>query len=369
MPPKDSADWTTNPEDVTHVLDFLHKQRSRVGQGGNFDKTVFNEAAEYMAREWPPKKGGPKTASAIMSKYKAVRVLASRQPSRRDGCPSQMRKLHEYILQALQKVYPGASGWTYTHEHGFNVKDEDQDAWNNFAKAHSHFKPFATQGWVHFQKMDEIIPSQARGRYVYNAGASQPDTGASQPADDASGPDLQSPDNDFTQSSDLSQPFSDEWSQSNYGDSQSQAPDATQPAPSRTTAPPVPTTPASTLKRSPADVEVPWSSSKRSRVTGPESILALGRSVEGIGKVIETVLAPPKASSAISPTKKVATARAMALDDMNNGYILADERTCLHILFGRDTTAADAYISDEDALLRAAIGRELLAPTQMFNYR
>jgi hypothetical protein len=121
------------------------------------------------------------------------------------------------------------------------------------------------------------------------------------------------------------------------------------------------------LKRVPSDdVESPWSS-KRSRTTGPESILALGRSVAGIGKAIETVFAPKK-SSAMSPTKKVEAARTMALEDMNQGYLDASERTRLHILFGRDTTTADAYISDGDAMLRVEIGRELLNPTQNFNY-
>jgi hypothetical protein len=70
----------------------------------------------------------------------------------------------------------------------------------------------------------------------------------------------------------------------------------------------------------------------------------------------------------MSPTKKVAAARQMVLEDFNNGYLMGDERTRLHILFGRDTTAADAYISDGDALMRVETGRELLNPTQNFNY-
>jgi hypothetical protein len=76
MPPKDSANWTANPEDLTNVLQFLHSQKSRAGQGGNLDKTVFSEAAAYMAKEFPPKAGGPKTANSIADKWKAVRVLA-----------------------------------------------------------------------------------------------------------------------------------------------------------------------------------------------------------------------------------------------------------------------------------------------------
>ncbi|KAJ7908532.1 hypothetical protein B0H13DRAFT_2331302 [Mycena leptocephala] len=125
-PGKGYADWTTNPEDLTHLIDFLYEQRSRIGDGGNWDKTVRNEAAAHMASNWPPKKGGPKTANSIVTKWKG------------------MRKLYDRILQAKQKAYPGASGWTYSDNLGFT--DDTRDTWSNFAKAHSHFKPFATRG-------------------------------------------------------------------------------------------------------------------------------------------------------------------------------------------------------------------------------
>jgi hypothetical protein len=129
----------------------------------------------------------------------------------------------------------------------------------------------------------------------------------------------------------------------------------------------IPATPVPALKRAAIeDVDGPWSS-KRSWTTGPESILALGRSVDSIGKVIENVFALTK-SSAMSPTKKVAVARKLALEDANGGYITASDRTCLNILFGRDTTAADAYISDEDPFLRAETAHELLNPTQNYQY-
>ncbi|KAJ7769584.1 hypothetical protein DFH07DRAFT_768856 [Mycena maculata] len=325
--------------DLTHALKFLHDQRSCVSNGGNFDKTVFNEAAKHMADNWPPQAGGPKTADSIMAKWKEA------------------RKLHDYILQAKQKRYPGASGWTYTNELGFNVTDDDRDAWKNFSKAHSHFKPFATCRWIHFETVDEIIPLLARGRYVFNAGASQP-------IDSAPAPLEQSQDNAEEQHSDDSQPFSD-WSQSNHGESQPPNINILQPSQS-TVAHGVSATPASALKCAPSDnVGVPWSN-KRTRVTGPESILALGHSVDGIGKVMATVFAPQK-SSAMSPTKKVEAARKLALEDMDGGYIAALDRTCLNILFGCDTSAADAYISDADPFLHAAMAQELLNPT--LNYK
>jgi hypothetical protein len=54
----------------------------------------------------------------------------------------------------------------------------------------------------------------------------------------------------------------------------------------------------------------------------------------------------------MSPTKKVETACKLALEDMRGGYIMSDKRTQLNILFGCDTSAADAYISDDDPFLR-----------------
>ncbi|KAJ7678802.1 hypothetical protein B0H17DRAFT_1206578 [Mycena rosella] len=273
-PGKGSADWAAYPEDLTHLLDFLN---------------------------WPPKKGGPKTANSIATKWKGT------------------RKLYDQILQAKQKAYPGALGWTYSDDLGFNVTDDTRDAWSNFVKAHPHFKPFTTRGWPHFTTVDE--PSQP-----------------SQGNDD---------------DEDSSQPFSD-WSQSNFGESQS--PDPTNSVPAS----------QSTASRAPASIH-----SHTPKTTGPESILALGRSVDGMGKVISTVFTPPPKFSAMSPTKKVETARKLALEDMHGGYIMSDERTWLNILFGRDTSAADAYILDNDPFLRAETGRELLNqlnPTPNFNF-
>jgi hypothetical protein len=75
MPNKDAANWVSDPQDITNLLLFFQEQRSRVGEGGNWDKTVLNEAAVYMANLGPPVKGGPKTASSIASKWKDVRGL------------------------------------------------------------------------------------------------------------------------------------------------------------------------------------------------------------------------------------------------------------------------------------------------------
>ncbi|KAJ7366425.1 hypothetical protein DFH08DRAFT_797408 [Mycena albidolilacea] len=317
-----SQQGTSNTQ--THAEDATADEKTHARQGGNFDKTVFSEAAAYMAKEFPPKAGGLKTANSIADKWKAV------------------QKLHEHFLKIKQGVYVGASGWTYTDEGGFNVTDDTRDVWHNFIKAHSHFKNFATHRWAHFQVVDNIVPSHARGCYVFSAGAMQADSHSLKTSLDND--DGIPPSDALTQSSDLSQLLTN-WSQTNVDRSQmsdvldpvsSSQIGMTQSQSTFQVAHRIPTTPAPALKHAAAEnIETPWSS-KRSRTTGPDSILTLSRSIDGIGKVIENVFAPKK-SSAMSPTK-VAAAHKLALEDADGGYIAASDRTYLNILFGRDTT-------------------------------
>jgi hypothetical protein len=84
MPPKDLANWTANPGDITNVLQFLHSQKRRAGQGGNFDKTVFSEAAAYMAKEehcQPSSLFGPPLVSLFSSCHSLL--LTQTRPTRR----------------------------------------------------------------------------------------------------------------------------------------------------------------------------------------------------------------------------------------------------------------------------------------------
>ncbi|KAK6984453.1 hypothetical protein R3P38DRAFT_3332815 [Favolaschia claudopus] len=344
MPPRDAANWTANPADLTNLLQCLWEKRSRIGDGGNWDQTVLNEAAVYMASLGPPEKGGPKTANSIDGKWKAV------------------RKLHDFVLQVKQKTYVGASGWTYTDEGGFNVTEETQDAWKVFATAHPHFRPFATSGWPHFRIVNEIVPSRARGRFVFSAAAPQP---ASTQEEPETQPQSQ-PDEDDDNSSGASQPLTD-WSQTNFGDSQPPNPDdhpQSQPPNSQPTPHAVPATPAAATKRpfsDDSDSATPWSN-KRGRTSGPDALLFLGRSVQSVGMSIEKSFAQ-RESSAMSPTKKIKLARNLLMEDLAAGYITPLERTRLSIMFGRDVYAADAYAADDEGELRAGVGRELLDPT------
>ncbi|KAK6996169.1 hypothetical protein R3P38DRAFT_3222765 [Favolaschia claudopus] len=274
MPDKSAANWTADPKDITNLLAFFHSVRSRIGDGGNWDKTVLKEAEVHMAGLGAPVKGGPKVWTAIRNKWK------------------DLHKLHGHFVQIKQKTFVV----------GFNVDDDNREAWGNSSKP------------IRNSTMDEIVPL-ARPRALRLRCWRSP----SEDNDDESQP---------------SQPLTQSWSQTNYGDSQPPNDDEPPPSPTAGSQPPPPSQPASqpvapapssSLKRaSPDEVASPWSG-KRTKVTGPESL--------------------------------------MAEEDLESFLISVDEETDLHILFGRDTSAADAYITAVDPMKRIRIAKALLRAT------
>ncbi|KAK7026615.1 hypothetical protein R3P38DRAFT_2777480 [Favolaschia claudopus] len=96
MPDKSAANWTADPKDITNLLSFFHSQRSRIGDGGNWDKAVLKEAEMHMAGLAAPVKGGPKVWTAICTKWK------------------DLHKLHEHFVQIKQKTFMGQGGTTPT---------------------------------------------------------------------------------------------------------------------------------------------------------------------------------------------------------------------------------------------------------------
>ncbi|KAJ7732385.1 hypothetical protein B0H14DRAFT_2639868 [Mycena olivaceomarginata] len=239
---------------------------------------------------------------------------------------------------------------------------ESEDAWHVFLRAgNSHFKPFANKGWDLWELVHEILPARAKGKFVFNAasGRSSRSRAHEELAEPATSTDvtqlstesllIESQLSDtLSQASALSQTISN-WSQSNYGRSQSpeqrsnhddelagmsgliqlasaasqlsQTPSTTPETPTRPPAPAVaPTTPANALKRAASDeTDTPWSS-KRTKTTGPEAIMFLGRGVMDIGGALRECFGTK--SSGLSPTKKLGQARKLAEEDVKNNYIL-----------------------------------------------
>ncbi|KAJ4464873.1 hypothetical protein C8J55DRAFT_566581 [Lentinula edodes] len=353
-PKKDQVDWKNSPGDVEALVRLLHSQRSRVGQGGNFDSTVYNEAAKHLEARGPPSHGVAKTAVSIKKYYSST-----------------LRKLHTDILAVLQKTYTGASGWTYSHEGGFNVVSATEDAWRNFVSVHKQFKPFKTSGWPLWELMHEIVPTQARGVHVFNA-ASQ-DT-AQETGDSLSEPELDPRSRSATPLQDVENCSPSE--DSAISESQitsSQAFDESQDTLSQVSMQVSSTlsqtsVTSSQLQKTPApkrassdiaDTPTPWSS-KRVRLTGPEAIHSLGQSVHGISDALRDIFGTTSKSTALSPSKKLAIARQRIKEDVQGFYISDDQATDLKILFARDNAAADAYGAEEDPVDRAKIAAKLL---------
>ncbi|KAJ3926908.1 MAG: hypothetical protein NXY57DRAFT_1109700 [Lentinula lateritia] len=329
---KDQVDWKNSPGDVEALVRFLHSQRSRVGQGGNFDSTVYNEAAKHLEACGPPSHGVAKTAVSIKKYYSST-----------------LRKLHTDILAVLQKTYTGASGWTYTHEGGFNVVSATEDAWRNFVSVHKQFKPFKTSGWPLWELIHEIVLTRARGVHVFNAASQDTtqETGCRKLFSDSAISESQITSSQaFDESQDtlsqVSMQVSSTLSQTSVTSSQLQK----TPAPKHASSDIV-------------DTPTPWSS-KRVRLTGPETIHSLGQSVHGISDMLRNIFGTTSKSTALSPSKKLAIARQRIKEDVQGFYISDDQATDLKILFARDNAAADAYGAEEDPVDCAKIAAKLL---------
>ncbi|KAF9062590.1 hypothetical protein BDP27DRAFT_1427726 [Rhodocollybia butyracea] len=283
-----------------------------------------------MAETRPVTKGSPKTGPKIGTRWKVI------------------KSIHKAILGAKQKTYPGISGWNYDDEHGFGVTEVNEDAWKSFSAQHSIFKPFKTRGWDLFDKVHDILPPTARGKYVYNGSRAQA----------AHAPVPFAPEFEGQDSPQASQAFESEQNRSSPSRSPTPAPET--PATGRVLpssqifGPPIMTpgqsvasvsshtpgsltTPTLALKRAgpgmdPDDFESPWSGSKRTKLTGPEALNNISRSIDNVGNAIQESLPAPKQSSAVSPAKKAGIAWDLARKDRDAAfcfrclYALDDER-------------------------------------------
>jgi hypothetical protein len=58
-------------KDVRNLLDFLMQHKAEAGDGGNFKPSVWQAAAETLAK-YPPERGASKTAASCKSKWSKV---------------------------------------------------------------------------------------------------------------------------------------------------------------------------------------------------------------------------------------------------------------------------------------------------------
>ncbi|KAK7441567.1 hypothetical protein VKT23_016559 [Stygiomarasmius scandens] len=339
------AKWSDS--DCKHLVDFFYEHRFEMGDGGNPVGNLLTEAAAYMAEKVPnPGKGGPKTSASCRTKWNALKA----------------------VYEELRKAIIGqiGSGFKYTNDRGFDIQPGQSHHWDEFVRYHPKLKPFRNKGWPLYDRMDEIVPAKVSGKHVFNASQT-----AQADGNNGSTATINTP---AAQGNNGGSP-----SQGSAGDVEGQVepvidnghaesqidPVLLQDSPASPPLTPVPTpsasaTDASSLgKRSSAsDVETP--AGKRTKVTGPEAILSMSRSVLSIGDAIRDAFGQ---KGEPSPDRK-AKAKEMLQDDGNddvfNDGLTDNERARLHILFTRDVCAADAYRTASPGM-RLAVARALLA--------
>ncbi len=67
------------------------------------------------------------------------------------------------MIQAIKSQ----SGWTWSDTRGADITPEMEPAWAKFVKVYKEARHFKNQGWVHLEKMTEIMPKKLQGMYVY----------------------------------------------------------------------------------------------------------------------------------------------------------------------------------------------------------
>ncbi|KIK18551.1 hypothetical protein PISMIDRAFT_109213, partial [Pisolithus microcarpus 441] len=143
---KKAATWTV--EEEAALLNFLYSNLGQVADG-NFKKVTWNATAAHMARYFPPSENaGDKTAEACERKFK-------------------MLKKYYYAVADLKCV---ASGFAYNDIQGAMITLENADLWDRYTKV-SQFhctrqpdaKLFRNLGFSHFQSVELLLPSSARG--------------------------------------------------------------------------------------------------------------------------------------------------------------------------------------------------------------
>ncbi len=153
-----AAFWTK--EDETHLLNFLFDHLASGGDGANFKMATFTLASVEMEKFRT--KGGPKTAKACQNKWSVV-------------CSHPFLFFHALILSQLRHIFRAIqaikdhTGWTWTDDRGANITEalSRYQNWLNFVKIHKAAAPFMSQGWVHLEKVTQIMPATVCGHNVF----------------------------------------------------------------------------------------------------------------------------------------------------------------------------------------------------------
>ncbi|KAG1784478.1 uncharacterized protein HD556DRAFT_1532003 [Suillus plorans] len=146
--PKKAAKAVWNEAETDALITYLHSQRSKIGDGGNFRSQVYTEAATAIA---PHRTLGPtKIASHCKNKWQSLKNL--------------YHVIENYRLKT--------SGTHWDHQIGAGIEGKAaSDVWDAYMekKANQVMRPFRNIGWHSHVLMQDILPSGsgARGRAAY----------------------------------------------------------------------------------------------------------------------------------------------------------------------------------------------------------
>ncbi|KAF7343133.1 Myb-like domain-containing protein [Mycena venus] len=141
---KEKAAWTH--EDVVKFLDYLISQVATAGDGIHFQTKTYTAAARLLNESRVH--GAAKTAKGCLNKFNGL------------------RKTH----QVIDHLVNHASGFTYSEKNGADIDDTSEAAWASYLISHPDAKPFRNKGWPYFDKMEQLVPSQAKGTHVFCVG-------------------------------------------------------------------------------------------------------------------------------------------------------------------------------------------------------
>jgi hypothetical protein len=95
------CDWVTDPNNKIALVVFFKTIASCIGEGGSWDKTCLQEAAQAMADHGPPLKGASKTADSIKGIWTGVCCRTFFYSFGILTLSPQMKKIHDALLQVI----------------------------------------------------------------------------------------------------------------------------------------------------------------------------------------------------------------------------------------------------------------------------
>ncbi|KAJ6457747.1 hypothetical protein C8R47DRAFT_995569 [Mycena vitilis] len=144
LPEKGRASWTA--ADILALINFLIEQKSKAGDNGQFKGTEYRAARDLVNKTRTT--GGPKTEKSCRTKYLALR---------------KMWQLVDLIINT--------SGWTWDTKTGVTVNEATQGAWDAFVRQYPEAEQFENKGWPYHEALAPLMPTKAKGSYVYRPNA------------------------------------------------------------------------------------------------------------------------------------------------------------------------------------------------------